>query len=48
MNVSMAGIRLKAIWCAKCFGVTTSPRAHASVSSRSASIPCTPAPDTAW
>ena len=45
---SMAGIRLNAIWCAKWRGVIASPRAQASVSSRSASMPCTPAPDTAW
>ncbi len=44
----MAGTRLKAIWWGKCRATIASPRAQASVCSRSSAMPLTPAPETAW
>src|SRR5215813_10303744 len=44
----MAGMRLKAMRCAKCLETIASPRAHESVCARSSSMPLTPAPETDW
>ena len=48
-EVSMAGMRLKAIWCAKCFGDDRlAPRPGERLARAAPRCRCTPAPDTAW